>query len=85
MQISSDILYLLCGILGLLAISSIIAFVIKKTASNPARQNMADNLRDRVNSWWLMCFVFAMAMVCGKLVTIVLFSCNILSGANGNL
>jgi len=65
-------MYLLGGILGLLIISSIIALILKKTASE-AKQSSVDNLLARIKSWWFMCFVFALAALCGKVVTMALF------------
>jgi len=66
-------LWVFGGIAALLAIASLIGWLLGARASTPAKRDVIENLNARVNAWWVMVAVFAVAFVLGKNTTLVLF------------
>lgn len=70
--------WLIGGVAALLFIASMIGWTLKAKLANKAQvseksQKVVNNLVSRVNAWWVMVAVFAVAFLAGKLGTIVLF------------
>lgn len=66
------------GVTLLLLIASIVGWVLKrqlmhKNNASEMSQKTVNNLIARVNAWWVMVLVFAVAFLAGKLGTIILF------------
>ena len=61
------------GILAVLAISSIIGFVVARVVKAPGAQSTIENLNKRIRSWWVMCIVFSLTIVVGPIGSLVLF------------
>ena len=66
------------GVTLLLLIASIVGWVLKrqlmhKNNASETSQKTVNNLIARVNAWWVMVLVFAVAFLAGKLGTIILF------------
>ena len=71
--------WLIGGVAGLLFIASIIGYVLKtrlakQATPNEKSQKILNNLVARVNAWWVMVAVFAVAFLAGKMGTIILFT-----------
>ena len=71
-------IWLIGGVATLLLVASIIGWVLKSRlskAQNPSEQaqKVVNNLIARVNAWWVMVAIFAVAFLAGKLGTILLF------------
>jgi len=71
--------WLIGGVAALLLIASVIGWVLKsRLARNPQAgersQKVVNNLVARVNAWWVMVAVFAVAFLAGKPGTIILFT-----------
>lgn len=71
--------WLIGGVTALLLVASIIGWVLKSRLAkqqNPSEksQKVVNNLIARVNAWWVMIAVFAVAFLAGKLGTIILFT-----------
>ena len=71
--------WLIGGVAALLLVASIIGWVLKnriEKQQNPSEksQKVVNNLIARVNAWWVMIAVFAVAFLAGKLGTIILFT-----------
>ena len=66
--------YVLFGIFtAILIFASSIGFILKKrTGNQPAP--VIDNLNARINAWWVMLIVLAIAIILGKISFIVLFA-----------
>ena len=64
-------LWLFGGIVALLAIASSVGALLGRR-SNGAN-SVVQNLNDRVNAWWMMVGIFAVAFVLGSNATLVLF------------
>lgn len=72
MQLDQELLWLVGGIVGLLALSSLITFVLKRRAGGPPNAVVA-NLDARVKAWWVMVAVFGVALATGGLGSVILF------------
>ena len=64
--------WLIGGVTGLLLLASIIGWLLKTKLAkqinpNEKTQKTLDNLVARVNAWWVMVAVFAVAFLAGKI------------------
>ncbi|SDV46141.1 phosphatidate cytidylyltransferase [Chitinasiproducens palmae] len=59
------------GLAIVLALASLIAAVLKRRARGP--QPVIDNLVSRINAWWVMIGVLAIAFALGRVATVLLF------------
>ncbi len=71
--------WLIGGVALLLVIASAIGWLLqaklaKSQQPNEKSQKIVNNLVARVNAWWVMVAVFAVAFLAGKLGTIILFT-----------
>jgi phosphatidate cytidylyltransferase len=71
--------WLMGAVAALLLVASIIGALLKSQLSqqqNPSEksQKLVNNLVSRVNAWWVMVAVLAVAFLAGKLGTIILFA-----------
>lgn len=71
MQLDQELLWLVGGIVGLLAVSSIITFFLKRRTGGPNK--VVANLDARVKAWWVMVAVFGAALAGGHLGSVILF------------
>ncbi len=71
MQLDQELLWLVGGIVGLLALSSTITFFLKRRPGGPNK--VVANLDARVKAWWGMVAVFGVALATGGLGSIILF------------
>jgi phosphatidate cytidylyltransferase len=65
--------WLFGGIAVLLALASIVARVLNSRAKSDSGRAVIANLNARVNAWWVMVAVLAVAFTLGKVATLVLF------------
>jgi len=71
----TDLVFLVGGVLGLLAVATVLGQALKRKAgaaggSSPTIQN----LNARVKAWWIMCAVFGIALATGGIGSIILFA-----------
>lgn len=66
--------WLIGGIVAVLLLSSLIGWVLARRVSGEGARAVVANLNARINAWWVMVGVFAVAFVLGKLATIVMFA-----------
>ena len=71
--------WLIGGVAALLLVASAIGWVLSRRLSrqqNPTEKSikLVNNLVSRVNAWWVMIAVFAVAFLAGKIGTIILFT-----------
>ncbi|MEM9766134.1 MAG: phosphatidate cytidylyltransferase [Pseudomonadota bacterium] len=65
---------LIGGILGLLAVASIVgAFLARRAAANGGSATI-DNLNARINAWWVMVGLIALALLGGRSGVVLLFA-----------
>jgi phosphatidate cytidylyltransferase len=65
--------WLLGGILGLLAIASLLGFLLSRRMRNPKALDTIKNLNARIRAWWVMVVLFGGAVILGRNVTLGLF------------
>lgn len=66
-----DTFLLFCGIGGILAVASIIGYLLKVNTKQP--NTVIDNLNARIYAWWLMVLVIGIAFALGYFAVILLF------------
>ena len=71
--------WLIGGVAALLLVASIIGWLLQsrlRRQQNPSEKSLklVANLVSRVNAWWVMIAVFAVAFLAGKIGTIILFT-----------
>ena len=71
MQPDRELLWLVGGIIALLALSSAITFFLKRRPGGPNK--VIANLDARVKAWWVMVAVFGVALATGGLGSVILF------------
>ena len=69
-----DMLLLLCGIVGLLSLSSLVGLVLARRVRTESGRAVVDNLNARIRSWWVMTTVFVVALATGGIGSVVLFA-----------
>lgn len=73
MKFDVETLYLLGGVIILLFLSTIIGLIFKRIKFQGKDHSVINNLLSRIKAWWIMCAVFAIAMLSGGLGSIILF------------
>lgn len=61
-------------VLGLLLVASLVTLALGRRAVDEAARASVADLRSRVFSSWWMCLVFSLALLAGKVMTVVLFA-----------
>jgi phosphatidate cytidylyltransferase len=74
MTIQHKAFWLFGGIVALLVIASSVSALLGRRAATDAGRDVVANLNARVNAWWVMVGIFAVAFVLGKNTTLVLFA-----------
>jgi phosphatidate cytidylyltransferase len=72
MQLDQQLVWMIGGIVALLALSSVITFVLKRRPGGSESKVVA-NLDARVRAWWVMVAVFGVAVATGGLGSVILF------------
>ena len=67
-------LWLFGGLFALLAISSIIGQVLRRTMRGEHAQKVIQNLNARIFAWWIMCGIFGIAVIVGRTASTILFA-----------
>lgn len=61
------------GILGFLALATVIGQVLRRTATSESGRATVVNMNDRIGAWWVMVTVFAVAILTGPIGAVLLF------------
>ncbi|MBI5422593.1 MAG: phosphatidate cytidylyltransferase [Opitutae bacterium] len=72
MQLDPQLVWLVGGLVALLALASLITFVLKRRSGADVTSVIA-NLDARVKAWWIMVAVFVAALAAGRIGSVVLF------------
>jgi phosphatidate cytidylyltransferase len=62
------------GVIALLAVASLVGALLSRRATSERGRATIDNLKARVNAWWVMIVVLGVAFVLGRNATLVLFA-----------
>ena len=68
------LLWLLGGVLLILIVASAIGAVLARRTTSEATRATIDNLNARIQSWWVMCAVLALAALTGRTGAVLLFA-----------
>lgn len=68
-----QLVWLFGGVLAALTLATLTGFVLDRTVSGDAARLTVRNVNARVRSWWLMSAVFAVAVMAGRVTSLVLF------------
>ena len=71
---NATLLTVIAGIAALLAVASLVGYVLAGRASEPAAIATVQNLNARIRSWWLMVVVLGGALALGPTATVTLFA-----------
>jgi phosphatidate cytidylyltransferase len=68
------LLWVFAGLAALLSVASMTGWLLRRRAAGEASRATLDNLVDRVNAWWVMIGLCALAFAAGPRATLVLFA-----------
>jgi phosphatidate cytidylyltransferase len=71
---SDDLIHLVLGIFTLLAIASVIGYVLQRKLSPRGTNAAIENLNARIKAWWVMVILIGIAFMAGRLGVILLFA-----------
>ena len=73
-NIPREFLWLFGGLVGLLGLASLIGALLSRRPGDEKKAASRRNLVERINAWWVMVGILAVAFLTGPTVTIVLFA-----------
>lgn len=72
-DVYGDFLKLLGGIGGILAVASIVGYILERRLSPDGSNAAIENLNARIKAWWAMVIILAIAFLGGKAGVLILF------------
>ncbi|MDQ4099733.1 MAG: phosphatidate cytidylyltransferase [Chloroflexota bacterium] len=72
--IDREVLWLVGGVLGVLVVASVAAAILTRRVTSESGRAVVANLSARIRAWWVMCAVFAVALLTGGAGSVVLFA-----------
>jgi phosphatidate cytidylyltransferase len=72
--VDRELLWLGGGVLVVLVVASIVGAVLARRVTSDSARATVGNLNDRIRAWWVMCGVFAVALLTGEIGSILLFA-----------
>lgn len=73
-MIDQKLLWVLYGVFGFLFIATVIGQYLARFKRNEKNQSTLKNLNERINAWWVMCIILVIAILIGKIGTLILFT-----------
>jgi phosphatidate cytidylyltransferase len=67
-------LWLAAGVLAILAISSLVGWLLSRRAPDEKSKTTVQNLNARIRAWWVMAIIFGAALATGKIGATILFA-----------
>jgi len=74
LKLDKQTIWLVGGVLALLAVSSLIGWALSLRATGDKGKATVQNLNARIRAWWMMVAVFGLAMATGGIGSVVLFA-----------
>jgi phosphatidate cytidylyltransferase len=72
--VDSNLARLFCIVLALLVAGSVIGFILARTVKGEAARATVFNMNTRIITWWVLCAIFALALLGGKIGVMLLFA-----------
>ena len=69
----ADLIWLLLGLVAFLTLASTIRFVLQQRVAPDGSNAVIENLNARINAWWVMIALMALALLCGRTGAGILF------------
>ena len=69
-----ELLWLGGGVFGVLVVASLLGAVLARRVTSDAGRAVVANLDDRIRAWWVMCAVFAVALLTRDAGSVILFA-----------
>lgn len=73
LKFDTNTVWLVGGVVALLAIASIIGWILSRRQGGPAYQATIANLNARTKAWWIMVAIFLGALLTGGIGSVILF------------
>jgi phosphatidate cytidylyltransferase len=73
-HVPREFLWLFGSLAALLAIASAVGWLLARRPADPKRAASVANLNERINAWWVMVGILAVAFLAGGTTTLVLFA-----------
>jgi len=70
----SALTVLVGGVLALLVVASVAGWILDRRVTSPSGRATVDDINTRIRAWWVMAFLFVVAVTTGPLVSILLFA-----------
>ena len=74
MTLQQNMIWAFGGVLAVLIVASLVGALLGRRAQSERSRATIDNLKARVNAWWVMIVVLAVAFALGETATLVLFA-----------
>lgn len=65
---------LVAGVFALLVLASMAGWILDRRVSSASTRATVDNINARIRAWWVMAFLFVVAVAMGTVVSILLFA-----------
>jgi phosphatidate cytidylyltransferase len=62
------------GVLALLVAATIAGWILDRRVTTASGRTTVDNINARIRAWWMMAAIFVLALVTGRVVSILLFT-----------
>jgi phosphatidate cytidylyltransferase len=72
--LDQDLLWLGAGVLGVLVVATFTGAILARRVTSESGRAVVTNLNDRIRAWWVMCAVFALALLTRGVGSVLLFA-----------
>ena len=73
MKLDPGTFWLAGGVVGLLSVSSLIGAILSHRVQSVSARTGVENLNARIRAWWVMVFIFGLALLTGEVGSVILF------------
>jgi len=73
-SVDQELLWLAAGVLAVLVGASVVGAILARHVTSDAPRATVTNLNDRIRAWWVMCAVFAIALLTRGIGSVLLFA-----------
>jgi phosphatidate cytidylyltransferase len=73
-RVDQELLWLGGGVLVVLLVASVVGAIVARRVTSDSARTTVGNLNDRIRAWWVMCAVFAVALLARGVGSVLLFA-----------